>query len=567
MLTRFQSIRFNSDTALVTTFGVLAALAFLISFRLENPFMMAAFSAAPLLLCLTWQRPFLMCVLFVAVSYFRLHEAYPFLGPVKLAFSFGALAVGLTAVKALLSRGRNDDVSSSAMLRSACIVSLALAAGLATLQSLTANVDGVSAGNVVLIPATVASSVMCAFFWFGFLNKAGPHEFPVNIRLFVAYFAVVSVTLVFGYIPAASFSVWTGTTLKIAAMTLAIAWMARTPRDFTIATQVFVMIGPAIAVVVIYNQIFGLDTIEGGRVTIGGMVRELQPADFKGGVLSDPNDLALILLFPLSFTLARLAYATTAFSAISAATTSGLIFWAITATKSRGALIGVVAVIGVLALLRFRGKSSAIVMAVVAGTLTFGAMGIGARMTTETYADSGLDDSAQIRLNAWHTALKMAANRPLTGVGIGNFPALYYSYTDYWDGRSRATHNMWLEVLAECGVIAFLLFIAMIVTSFKISLNSIKLLEAARAPPQLKSSAVALHAGLAGTCASGTFLSQAHTWPVFVSVALVAAMANLARDANRLADGDAPSTLDLPPVAIRMRNDVMGPAAPSPSPS
>ena len=214
MLTRFQSIRFNSDTALVTTFGVLAALAFLISFRLENPFMMAAFSAAPLLLCLTWQRPFLMCVLFVAVSYFRLHEAYPFLGPVKLAFSFGALAVGLTAVKALLSRGRNDDVSSSAMLRSACIVSLALAAGLATLQSLTANLDGVSAGNVVLIPATIASSVMCAFFWLGFLNNAGPHEFPVNIRLFVAYFAVVSVTLVFGYIPAASFSVWTGTTLK-----------------------------------------------------------------------------------------------------------------------------------------------------------------------------------------------------------------------------------------------------------------------------------------------------------------------------------------------------------------
>jgi O-antigen ligase len=124
----------------------------------------------------------------------------------------------------------------------------------------------------------------------------------------------------------------------------------------------------------------------------------------------------------------------------------------------------------------------------------------------------------------------MAAHRPLTGIGLGNFASMYYSFTDYWHGKPRATHNMWLEVLAESGAIAFVLFVAMVVSSFKINLNSFRRLREAHAPQSLLLTTVALQAALMGTSASGTFLSQAQTWPVYVIVALIAGMSCLARN-------------------------------------
>jgi O-antigen ligase len=57
------------------------------------------------------------------------------------------------------------------------------------------------------------------------------------------------------------------------------------------------------------------------------------------------------------------------------------------------------------------------------------------------------------RLTLWHTAVRMAAAHPFTGVGPDNFRLAYGSYAgiDDWDTRVHA-NNLYLEVLSGAGV-------------------------------------------------------------------------------------------------------------------
>lgn len=70
------------------------------------------------------------------------------------------------------------------------------------------------------------------------------------------------------------------------------------------------------------------------------------------------------------------------------------------------------------------------------------------------------------RLAWWKAAVRMFADEPLTGVGIGRFPRLL---AEYGGGRSRENaHNLWLQLFAEAGAaggVAFAVFsVALCVT-------------------------------------------------------------------------------------------------------
>jgi hypothetical protein len=52
----------------------------------------------------------------------------------------------------------------------------------------------------------------------------------------------------------------------------------------------------------------------------------------------------------------------------------------------------------------------------------------------------------------------------------------------------------------------------------------------ARAPPAVQAMALALVAGIASFCISGTFLTQGFTWPVYILLALTTATARYARE-------------------------------------
>ena len=80
-------------------------------------------------------------------------------------------------------------------------------------------------------------------------------------------------------------------------MVFAISWWMTSLKHFN-AVRIGIMIsGAAIALVALSNKMNGIGLVEGTRVTIS---RELRSQ------LGDPNDLSLVMMFPVSFLAAEL---------------------------------------------------------------------------------------------------------------------------------------------------------------------------------------------------------------------------------------------------------------------
>jgi putative inorganic carbon (hco3(-)) transporter len=324
---------------------------------------------------------------------------------------------------------------------------------------------------------------------------------------------------------------------KIILMTFAVAWLARSEWDFNFIGRVLVLSGMAIAAVAITNKFAGIGLVEGTRVSIARITRinefgELAdaPAEFQS-TLADPNDLSLVLLFPLAFALSFVVVRSSRFNTLLGVIGSAAIVLAIIFTQSRGGLIGLLAVLGVYGLRMIRSRAVAIALCVVAGLGLAAAMGLKSRVSggEAEISASGIDDSAMGRIYAWGAAINMAASRPLTGVGINNFASSYYFYTDKWENRDKAVHSTWFQVLGETGLPGIVVFLMLVVATFRSARASVGRLDAAKAPAILRATAIALVAALAGFCAAGTFLTQAFTWPLYVLIGMSAAMTQASR--------------------------------------
>lgn len=510
------------------TMATVASVTLFVAYRLDQPMLIAAFGLAPLAAIVAWSQPFVVCALFVSFAHFRLPEAYPALEGLKPSLLLGSAAVALVATKALLTplRPGVDERTVKTLSLGSLLICAAVAVPYSAMRS-----AGMATPDALGIPLALTSAAFCAVAWYTLLSSASARPMPANIRLFTAFFVVICLTSIFGRVPGDSFDYWSSMTWKVAAMTLATVWLARSQRDLSLATALYIASGVLIAFVVFYNKANGISLVEGTRVAIG-LVASDDPEVVRASarVLSDPNDLALILMFPLAFALARLVHRSSWINMLASASAATVILLAITFTQSRGAALGVMMVVAVLLFQRYRSFAVGVMAIVIAGPLLISAMSIATRSNSvsDGFSQGDLDNSAQHRIDAWKTAVNMAAARPLTGVGIGNFSQMYYSYTEHWHNRAIAAHSMWFQVLGEIGLIGFALFVGMIWKSFTLNAATIRLLERARAPPGPRAMALGLQAALAGTCAAGTFLSQAYNWPLYMIIAMIAAIASQA---------------------------------------
>ena len=158
--------------------------------------------------------------------------------------------------------------------------------------------------------------------------------------------------------------------------------------------------------------------MEGTRVTIGRAM---------GSVLGDPNDLSLVLCFPMSFAVAlimteRTGWLSRAFGLYGFIT----IAMAILATQSRGGLLGIVAVCATFAARRVKSKAVLIGGGIMGLMVLSAAAGLSGRQSGGAAEGGVVDESAEGRLYAWQAAIRMAVGRPLTGVGLNNYVANYY---------------------------------------------------------------------------------------------------------------------------------------------
>jgi O-antigen ligase len=151
---------------------------------------------------------------------------------------------------------------------------------------------------------------------------------------------------------------------------------------------------------------------------------------------------------------------------------SAVIVLALFGTLSRGALVGVAAVVlWAVATRRTRVGGVLAGTVVVAGTLLL-AFTLWRPLIDERLAAKSVVAQANVdsRQAYWSAAARMAADHPILGVGPGRFgiEASKYVLNDPINLERPVVHNSYLEVLAEGGVPTLIAFIALIFGSWRL---------------------------------------------------------------------------------------------------
>ena len=130
-------------------------------------------------------------------------------------------------------------------------------------------------------------------------------------------------------------------------------------------------------------------------------------------------------------------------------------------TASRGGLIG----IGVTTLLMaIRGKSKVLGLLLIPAFIGAYYLQAGDLMKERagTIGEYKTETSASTRIEAWNAALGMLKDHPVTGVGLAS---LGPAFPDYSDKKPREAHNTALQISAESGALAGLMYLLIVVVS------------------------------------------------------------------------------------------------------
>jgi putative inorganic carbon (hco3(-)) transporter len=371
------------------------------------------------------------------------------------------------------------------------------------------------------IPQLLAIASLATLLWHFILSRRIQPYWSQELSWFALFFVLVTIGIAFATNRSLAINNWSGVYVKIAIMTLALVWLTREVSDFSLMARMVVLAGMAVGGVALFNKVNGIGLVEGTRVTIG--------RDF-GSILGDPNDLALVMLFPASFALSLMT--TPRLQKI-----DRLLGWlgffvvlgAIIATQSRGGLLGIAAVMGLTATRVIKSKTVLMALGGLALLILFAVAGISGRSSGGA-SEQGVDESAMGRIYAWGAATKMGITHPLTGVGIDNFYVNYYRYSSHWDGKNHAVHSTWFSVLAETGLLGLGIFLTLVTVNVRTAYKTIGVIDKqpqqhGRYPPMVCAVAQAVMVGLVGFLISGTFLNQSLNWPFYVLLALNVATA------------------------------------------
>jgi probable O-glycosylation ligase (exosortase A-associated) len=437
----------------ITQIGVAAAVCLLVAVAwrwVPHPVFGLALCLLPLAILGVLNAPFLVVLMFIIFSFFRIHEAFPQLYSLR-------------------------------------------------------------------IPLLLAAASLAVLAWhISITRRITPYWRP-ELTLFAVFFGLVTLGVLLAVNRSVAMTTFTGVYVKIAIMTLAVAWMTRESRDFSLASKLIVLAGIAVALVALHNKANGIGLVEGTRVTIGRDIRSN---------LGDPNDLALVLMFPMAFAVSLvLTPGIGKLARIIGIAGVPLLFSAVIATQSRGGLLGIMAVFAVFGYRRIRSKTLFFTLGGIAMVVLLALAGISDRASGGA-AEDGIDESAMGRLYAWQAAFGMALARPLNGVGLDNFYHNYYFYSPHWDGKNHAVHSTWFGVMAETGFLGLIVFVAMMTALVRSAMSSLRRIESSvcRVDPAVHASSQAVLAGIVATLVSGTFLTQGFTWPVYILAALVVAV-------------------------------------------
>src|SRR3954452_994710 len=244
------------------------------------------------------------------------------------------------------------------------------------------------------------------------------------------------------------------------------------------------------------------------------------------GPIGEANDFAYVLASVLPFAV-YLAGRDRRFRALWVAAAAVLVL-ALFGTLSRGALVGVVAVV-LWAVATRRTRLTGVLAGglVVGGTLAL-ALTLWQPLIHERLAAKSKVAAANVesRQAYWKAAASMAADHPVLGVGPGRFgvESRNYVLNDPIGIVDPVAHNSYLEVLAEGGVPTLAVFVAFIAGSWRLVARARRRFLAADDKDGVRLTA-AVQASLVVAIVSANFLSVQITAPLWLLGAIAAVLA------------------------------------------
>ena len=246
------------------------------------------------------------------------------------------------------------------------------------------------------------------------------------------------------------------------------------------------------------------------------------------GPIADPNDFAYLMTCALPLACYLLAEEKRrrllwAFCCV-------LLLGATLATLSRGALVGLAA-LAPWAIITRRVPLSGVLLGFVA-LFSVAAVGFAlwAPLLQDRLTAKGniADKNVGSREALWYGAVRMAADRPLTGVGPGRFgvEAPAYVRNNPLDLEKPVVHNSYLHVVAEIGVLGLLGFVGFLVSSWRLLSDGRKrAISIGDRDGQRLSTA--MQASLVVAIVAGAFLSEQFTTPFWMIGALATVVAGV----------------------------------------
>lgn len=391
---------------------------------------------------------------------------------------------------------------------------------LATLVVLYFKVDEITPGMGFLAPVIKGSAMLTTalFVWHLFISNKAKLEIGGPTKYLFFLWVWISIGVFVAYSRSVALEAWQNYTKVLFLMLVMMAFI-RTERLLRVLSVLFIVGGVILSMVVIHNHRSGLFLVEGTRVAVGS------------GTLGNPNDLALILLLPLSFALVYAWSPGRSHVRLAALGAVALLLYAIILGQSRGALLGIAALLLIVGSHFVRSKLLILGIVAIAGLASFAVMDISTRTSGATFSME--EESAKGRIHAWQAGVSMAMASPLTGVGIGNFPDRLPIYSPVETKLALTAHSIWFLILGEAGWPGLLLLIAFLVSCLIAAAKNVRAFSLRPDDKSLRDLAIATQASLVAFMAAGSFLSYIYQWPVYAILVVTVALSRLANDARR----------------------------------
>lgn len=242
----------------------------------------------------------------------------------------------------------------------------------------------------------------------------------------------------------------------------------------------------------------GMDLSQGTRITYTG-------------IFNDPNDLGMFLLMNIPLTYLLIKRSNSSVMKLAYLSVIGLLIYGIVLTNSRGTLVGLLAYLTSYVWLRFGWKRAAWLMLLM---IPAALLALGKFRTIDAS-----EASAYGRVEAWYDGFQMLKYHPIFGVAKGGF-------TEY---HVRTAHNSYVLILAELGLIGYVLWSMTVMLSLWMAFT---LMKAVQQPhlierfPALKREAElaeALMFSLICYCATAFFLSRSYIIFLYIFIGLIVA--------------------------------------------